>query len=315
MTTELYANFTTEDLLETVFEIPFRDRATFVRVWYYIIAIFGIPGNILTLVVLLSSPILRDKPINLFIIHQSVIDISACIFTLIEECLINNGINGPVICHLFLNKYTSSCTVYVSTYNMAALTIERHFAIQDPLHYDSDKVKKRLPYVFIFLWLFCFAALGHFPVTAVFKDSICYASLKLRQTPFWEWMSLYFTIIGVGIPLSIMVVCYARMFYALYKSSRTIGRKSEVRSIDKLRLAQVNLIQICFIMIVLFLICWATGLSAFLLFTLNYYKTLSNTHYSVGMLMVILNSGLNPYIYVFRYDDFKNQLKKLCKYN
>ena len=157
MTTELYANFTTEDLLETVFEIPFRDRATFVRVWYYIIAIFGIPGNILTLVVLLNSPILRDKPINLFIIHQSVIDISACIFTLIEECLINNGINGPVICHLFLNKYTSSCTVYVSTYNMAALTIERYFAIQDPLHYDSDKVKKTsaLRFYIFMVVLFC----------------------------------------------------------------------------------------------------------------------------------------------------------------
>ena len=312
MTTISSYNVTNENLDEDVqIRVGFTEKSDFIQALYFVFAALGIPGNILTLVVLLSCPCLRVKPINLFIIHQSFIDIFACVFTLLEEYVIDYKLNGPFLCHVFLSKYTSVSTMYTSSYNMTALTLERHFAIIDPLHYDSETVRKRLPYIFVFVWLFCFIALGYVPISTVYMDPICFITMKIKPTPFWDWMSPYICFIAIGIPLSVMSICYIRMFYALYKSSRSLGVNSANGKTDKLRLAQMNIFQTCLIMILIFLVCWMTLESALVLFIFEYYNTLSGTHYSVGTLLTIVNSGINPYIYVFRYDDFKKQLRKL----
>ena len=111
------------------------------------------------------------------------------------------------------------------------------------------------------------------------------------------------------IPISVMVVCYTRMIYALYKSSRSLGASNSANS-DKLRLAQKNIFQTCLIMIVFFLVCWIPYEVAVIMFV-NFYTHFSDTHYTIGALLIVLNSSINPYIYVFRYDDFKIQLRKM----
>ena len=45
-------------------------KSELVRDVYYGICIAGIPGNILTVIVLCSAKKLREKPINMCIIHQ-----------------------------------------------------------------------------------------------------------------------------------------------------------------------------------------------------------------------------------------------------
>ena len=129
-------------------------------------------------------------------------------------------------------------------------------------------------------------------------------------TFFWDGLTAYLVATAVGIPISVMVVCYTRMIYALYKSSRSLGTSNSANS-DKLRLAQQNIFQTCLIMIVVFLVCWITFEVAGVMYILKIYKNLTGTHFTIGTLLTILNSGINPYIYVFRYEDFKIQLRKL----
>ena len=42
---------------------------------YIVVAASGIPGNVLVIVVIGGSKIMRNKPANVFIMHQSVVDI------------------------------------------------------------------------------------------------------------------------------------------------------------------------------------------------------------------------------------------------
>ena len=128
-------------------------------------------------------------------------------------------------------------------------------------------------------------------------------------TFFWDILSTYTVAVAMCIPISVMVVCYTRMIYALYKSSRSLGASNSANS-DKLRLAQKNIFQTCLIMIVFFLVCWITYEVAVIMFV-NFYSNFSNTHYIIGKLLIIFNSCINPYIYVFRYDDFKIQLRRI----
>ena len=316
LTTESFTDSAVTDLIPVKRVSKFGGKTDLLLSSYYVISALGIPGNILTIFVLCSNPSLRNKPINIFIIHQSVIDICACVFTILEEFLIQYRFNGQVLCHLFHTKYASGGAMTTSTYNMVALTIERHFAIVDPLHYDAEKVKKRLPFIFAFVWIYCYGAMAYLSTTTIYRDSFCFIINRIFRTVFWEHMPTYLCCVQIGLPVVVIVFCYSRMFHALYSSSRSFGNKSARNAnADKLRLAQLNIFQTCLIMITMFLICWLSLNSAILLFIFKVYTDLSGTHFSIGNILVILNSGINPYIYVFRYDDFKIQLKKLLLKN
>ena len=51
----------------------FGGKSLLMQVTYYVVCSFGIPGNLITIIVLGSAPKLRKKPINLFLV--SVINI------------------------------------------------------------------------------------------------------------------------------------------------------------------------------------------------------------------------------------------------
>ena len=298
----------------------YGDKHWELEIMYYIVCFLGIPGNIVTIIVLLSSPKLRRKPVNLFLVHQSFIDLAACCLTIVEEVLAHvHNVNGPVLCHLLLNKMSSVIMMYTSSYNMTGLTIERHFAIVNPLTYNPDKIIRILPFIFIAEWLFCIAVLVPFvPATTAVIGDECIIAHYMRGNWMWTFYGGYAFVIAIGLPMTVMTICYTRMIIALHQSAKHVHGKgsnsmadSKSNSVHKLRLAQINIFQTCLIMILFFLICWLTKDTALLLYIMGVYKSISNSHYAVGHLFIVCNSCLNPYIYAIRYDDFKQQMKRL----
>ena len=77
------------------------------------------------------------------------------------------------------------------------------------------------------------------------------------------------------------------------------------------RLAQVNIFKTCLSVAVLFMVCWITWEVALLLYIVDVYSSFTGTHYTTGGMLVLLNSGLNPYIYTLRYHEFQRQLRVL----
>ena len=275
----------------------------------YAFSSVGIFGNITAVVVFLSGAHLRRKPINIFFVHQSLIDICACLFTIIEEVIAEFGINGIITCHLFISKTCSAVALYTSTYNLTMLTIERHFAIVKPLQYNTDKVMARMPILFIGEWFFIIVVFLFAPITTVYQNGVCLVIFRLAGTILIDMMSPYLFTVAIVIPLVVMSICYWRMIRALFKSSASFDNTNP--NAVKLRAAQVNLFQTCLIMLVVFLGCWLTSQSAMLLYIVGRYPNLGNDHYSIGRLMTLMNSAVNPYIYAIRYDDFKQQMKHL----
>ena len=112
---------------------------------YVGVSIFGVPGNILTIIVLLSTKELREKPINLFMAHQSVVDgilllLTICNKTVNFTSISNSGISGQLLCSVFTSNALTSGFLHASGFNLMFLTIERYWAITKPLKYDSSKV-------------------------------------------------------------------------------------------------------------------------------------------------------------------------------
>ena len=172
--------------------------------------------------------------------------------------------------------------------------------------------------IFIQQILFFLSGLLAFvPVTTRIENGICINGIvRLNHTfLFSYYYSPHCFTLALMIPLLIMVFCYTRMFLALRESMKmtsTLQNKQDKSSgMHKTRLAQLNIFETCLIMTCIFLICWSTIETALLLYMIDYYPDLSSDHYTIGRFFILLNSGLNPYVYALRYRDFKKQFKIL----
>ena len=314
--TELYdtynSNVTDESYVD---EYIYGKRVDTFRILSYFFGVFGFPGNVLAIIVLGSSPHLYNKPINRILMHQSFIDAMSCVFMLVEEYFVSERIVAPYICHYMLARVFAGTPMYVSTYNIVFMTIERYLAVSNPLGYDSDKVKRRLPYIFISIWIGVYIALAIVPATTIIKDGQCRVAYYIIGTFWAKYYGIHCFVISIVIPLIIMGYCYMKMFLAL-SSSLSMGASSSLdknasATVHKSRLAQMNIFQTCLTVTVVFVLCWATNESCLMAFILDIYKSFAGTHCSVGRILIGVNSCLNPYIYALRYTEFKQQLRKL----
>ena len=205
--------------------------------------------------------------------------------------------------------------MYASTWNLTCLTIERHLAIVNPLEYDAEKVLNRLKWVFLFVWVLTGIGALMLPLTTVIVDGTCIFVYRMRGTWVWDYYTIHSISFALLVPAAIMIVCYSRMIIALLKSSKNIrsskNTDSEGNKSDKMRMAQLNIFQISFIMMLFSFLSWLTKDSAVFMYAIGVRPTLGNDHYRVGRLLIVVNSCINPYIYAVRYNDFKDQMKYL----
>ena len=217
--------------------------AALFKVLYVVVPIFGLPGNFLSIIVLGSNREIRMKPVNMFMIHQSLIDFCACLVLLLTKMYNNIDIVSShaakvVLCRFWVTNVMYWGIAFVSGNNLVCLTMERFWATKNPLGYDASKVRRRLPIVFHMAWLS--GILLMFPkfTTTRVIDGKCVAYREILL-----WCAGLFSISDS-----------------------------------------------CFMLLVSF----------------HFYR--------MAMLVVMLNSCLNPYIYSIRYKEYQTQFKTLfCK--
>ena len=96
-------------------------------------------------IIFMSSKYLRSKPVNLFLINQSFLDMVATLIMVLHFNLdLKWDFLHPSLQHVLCNVWNNAlCYVLVfcaSGYNLVALSYERFLAITKPFEYDAEKV-------------------------------------------------------------------------------------------------------------------------------------------------------------------------------
>ena len=141
------------------------------------------------------------------------------------------------------------------------------------------------------------------------------------------------------IPFVILIFCYGKIVWMLSRriSTHMTDLKKEVKNHEsdepagtnvekkektpedahkeKFQLARRNTIKTILIVGLCFIVCWSQSEVFYLMYNFGYPIDWNNRYFHYTVLMVFLNSTVNPFIYLINYQDYQIALRKLlhCK--
>ena len=232
------------------------------------VGILGGAGNVFVIVVILGSASMRKRNTNILILLQSVIDLINSVLVILNNVIedrldnVSSGLGSEIFCRLWLLRSPSWGFMTMSSYNLVAIGLERYIAIVHPLKYNKDMVQRRLGWIiFAEIVLGFFAQYALIIPTSTIKNGVC--SYMGQVT---SWSTAVLLLVGVTlnqffIPLFILIYLYSHMAIVLGRqklgttSASTHDNTGGALREQRMKQAQMNLLQICVIVTVLFVVC------------------------------------------------------------
>ena len=141
-------------------------------------------------------------------------------------------------------------------------------------------------------------------------SNVCYLYHFWPSPLFKSIWGIGLVIVSFIIPILIMLYCYGRIAWVL--TMRIGSRLSSTGSDDTFHVARTNTIKTLLTVALCFAICWSNNQIYYLMYNLGFQVDWTSTYYHFTVVMVFLNSTVNPFIYLIKYRDFHDALRNCC---
>ncbi|CAF0860814.1 unnamed protein product [Rotaria sp. Silwood1] len=280
-------------------------RFIFVSAWI-LIAFAGIIGNSLVIFVAIRFEKLSNVT-NCFIVNLAITDIvflAFCMPFLVVQYTLDHWYFDQIFCKLL--HFTSFLSVLVTVLTLVIMTIDRYIYIVHPF----ENVKWRKPKTVFLLSLIIWLLSCTFASPFYFNYGVTNETYKqcelLTDENVQKQLRIYTVTLYYFIPLTIILICYARLLYYVYSKENKCKPKTKSNPVkwSKRRRAVTKMVAI---VTLVFSLCWLPLtlyiLSANFLMhrtaVLYYFKMIANS-------LAYLNSAVNPIIYAFLNRSFRN---------
>ncbi|XP_052281144.1 cholecystokinin receptor type A-like [Dreissena polymorpha] len=190
---------------------------------YGLIFITSVVGNLLVIITLVQNRRMWTVT-NVFLLNLSVSDLLLAVFCMpftIIPIMLKNFVFGEIVCVSI--RYLQGVSVSVSCFTLVAISLERYFAICQPLHSRSWQTLKHSYKTILVCWIAAFCVC--IPI-AVFT--------KHNQTPFGNYMcrekwgnstlhkayTLFLDLVLLLAPILVMSISYGRICYTLWNGMK-----------------------------------------------------------------------------------------------
>ncbi|XP_029375939.1 adenosine receptor A2b isoform X2 [Echeneis naucrates] len=290
---------------------------TFYIVIEVVIAVLSISGNILVCWAVAINTTLKNAT-NYFLVSLAVADILVGCLAIPFAITISIGIHLDFYGCLFL-----ACFVLVLTqssiFSLLAIAIDRYLAVKIPLRYKELMTGKTAREIIAILWILSFV-IGLIPFFGWNMNSrgnslwSCNLDCYFESVVEMHYMVYFNFFVCVLLPLLIMLGIYLKIFTVARKQLRQIELKC-VGNGDSphhgLLQKEIRAAKSLSIIVGLFAVCW---LPVHILNCLTlFYRDLKKPE-AVMFVAIILshaNSAVNPIIYAYRIQDFRNTFRKI----
>ena len=267
---------------------------TFIDAFIALVALFG---NSTVLFILYKNRELRTIP-NYFVAALAVSDVAFAVLITpwsITALAVGYWPFGFVVCQcqgfmaIFLACYSLIC--------LAITAVNRYIGIvQNNLHRKYFNAFRTRLYIFIAFVLGIFAACPSLMAGYGYEFQpgkyFCYQKQVL-------WLTMYLMIIFVGIPTTIITVCYFKVFLAIRRHQKNFKKNFKKRNAGERRITveDIKVTKTLFATVVGFLLCWMPVFCIELTDLVRGGSTLPRQLYVMFTMCGLSSSAINPIIY------------------
>lgn len=282
-----------------------------------IVDVAGLIGNSFVILVIMKTKSLKSRLANQFIVNQSCIDLSSCFFLIgavyrTGNPLDANNLGDRLYCQIWLSNSFVWSLVYCSTYALMALTLERYFSVVYPVWHKGFFNDTRSRIIMAATWIIglveglLLSSLSSAidPENGQCLTFVIWPSDTVRKlTGIWTVTLHYF------LPMFILIFCYVRIILVITGRIKKVNpgqlENSENTQDKSWNKARFNVIYTLIIVGVLFAMCWSPNQIYYFMMNLGYPADFVSTWYNVTILTIYMNSSVNPFVYIIKYEQFK----------
>ena len=279
---------------------------------YYVpilIGIVGILGNGLVCFVITYRYKHFNSFTNRLILNQSVIDLASSVVFLLQRFAPSPaGPSAPawwlnLVCRVWGTEFFLWTLTKASTYNLLVITLERYFAICYPIWHRNAFTHERVKCLSISVYFIGALLMMYAPFFSN-KDYGCYVVWDNQRA---QIIFGIFTVIHVYLlPLCVIVLCYVNIWLRL--RNREAARGDNIVGGAQLGRVKKNVTITLLIVAIAFVVCWTPSSVTYALYNFGFPYDLRSDHHAVFLTLVLFNMIINPFVYSFKYHEFRRQL-------
>lgn len=271
-------------------------------------------GNVLTCAAFLRFENLRRSYMNLFLLSLAVCDVfmavmvapgyaafcTGCTYSLSKLCWVFEA--GKDIC--FLN----------STFNLLAISYDRHLAIFQPLNYQTKMSRTKIRLILSAVWIT--------PVFLATVRNIWSHSQPIEVVEEWNRIYSYFLLfVFVIVPIVIVSIINVAIFSAIRRQRRRItafscnnykywcGKTNNRKHYLQLRKGTLS----CVLVVVAFVVCWLPRAVYYFFYLFNHPELVTPLLRKLSVTFLLFQSSTNSLIYSFYRREFRQAVRILIK--
>ena len=266
-------------------------------------------GNILVCIIVL---LFRDMriPMNYLLVNLAVSDMMVAVFMtpMYVFSRINHpsGFLGNYLCKTLTGDAWAWTGALASNFTLVCVAVERYLAVTYPYSKKKRLTSKKLKYVIPAGWVFAIG--GNIPLFVYFKyddnSGSCVYSWPTEN--FMKYHSVIMAHIFVVFPALIMGTLYSCLINKLWIKNPATSTVMQLAALKNRRRSTKMVIMVS----VVYCICWFPNCFAYIYVAYSS-KQLFNDVHIVSVLMVSLNSAINPIIYSLQSHRFRRHIVAL----
>ena len=183
------------------------------------IGIFGVLGNSFAIFILSHSSSIRKKPVNVFLINQSTVDLVTSTLIIFIGYIKDDSVivtlsdsQTDVFCKLIGSRLPLWCLMLSSTWNLVFVNIKRLLSVKFPI-FHKTRITRRHVYGIV-ANLLLLGVVVKFPMvsmTSGYKFGRCFTIILWPSKTAAVTTGLFNVSIQFLVPLLIMILCYLFM--------------------------------------------------------------------------------------------------------
>ncbi|KAM4699174.1 adenosine receptor A3-like [Discoglossus pictus] len=282
-----------------------------------VIGISAVLGNIMVIWAVRLNPSLQNTTYY-FIVSLALADLAVGVMVMPLAIILSLGIQFPFYSCLFM-----CCLIIILTnasiLSLLAIAVDRYLRIKIPTRYRIVITSRRIYLSISGVWILSFL-MGLVPMfgwnnrSHLNKEEQDYLMCRFTSVMSMDFMVYFNTCVWVLIPLGIMLVLYIEIFYLIRKQLKQNACNSSGRGAFYGK--EYKTAKSLALVLLLFALSW---LPLSILNSLLYYVPSLETDkvfQSVTLFAILLshaNSTMNPIIYAFKIQKFKETYVKIIK--